>query len=59
MRRVERQAVNVSLSNLITFPWVKRRVEEGGLTLHGWLFDLEAGALLGYEADFGWQTLTG
>ncbi len=59
LRRVERQAVNVSLSNLITFPWVKRRVEEGGLTLHGWLFDLEAGALLGYEADFGWQTLTG
>ena len=59
LRRVERQAVNVSLSNLITFPWVKRRVEEGSLTLHGWLFDLEAGALLGYEADFGWQTLTG
>ena len=59
LRHVERQAVKVSLSNLITFPWVKRRVEEGGLTLHGWLFDLEAGALLGYEADFGWQTLTG
>ncbi len=57
--RVERQAVKVSLSNLTTFPWVKRRVEERGLTLHGWLFDLEAGALLGYEADFGWLTLTG
>ena len=42
-RHVERQAVKVSLGNLLTFPWVKSRVEDGSLKLHGWWFDLEAG----------------
>lgn len=38
-----------SLDNLLTYPWLKRRVEEGTLVLHGWYFDIETGALLAYS----------
>lgn len=39
-----------SLDNLMTYPWLKRRVEEGKLMLHGWFFDIDTGALLAYSA---------
>jgi len=58
LRHVERQAVKVSLSNLLSFPWVRSRVEDGSLELHGWCFDLEAGALLAHDPNEGWKTLT-
>ncbi|HJV85084.1 MAG TPA: carbonic anhydrase [Noviherbaspirillum sp.] len=38
-----------SLDNLMTYPWLKRRVEEGKLMLHGWYFDINTGALLAYS----------
>lgn len=38
-----------SLDNLLTYPWIKRRVEQGLLMLHGWYFDIESGALLAYS----------
>lgn len=38
-----------SLDNLLTYPWIKRRVEEGSLVLHGWYFDIDSGALLAYS----------
>lgn len=45
----EMAAILLSLDNLLTYPWLKRRVEEGKLKLHGWYFDLERGALLAYS----------
>lgn len=56
LRHVERQAVKISLTNLLTFPWVKKKVDEGQLKLYGWLFDLEAGELLALEAGDIWKT---
>jgi carbonic anhydrase len=44
-RLVEQAGLKVSLENLMTFPWVRERVEAGELTLHGWWFDLEKGQL--------------
>ena len=41
----EREAVRVSLANLLTFPWIKERVRNGSLTLAGLHFDVETGAL--------------
>jgi carbonic anhydrase len=41
----EQEAVKVSLRNLLTFPWVKERVDAGKLLLHGWYFDLGTGTL--------------
>jgi len=49
-RACEQQAILVSLENLLTFPWIRERVEQGTLTLHGWYFDIEHGELLGYNA---------
>ncbi|WP_435628075.1 carbonic anhydrase [Candidatus Ferrigenium straubiae] len=46
----EQQAILVSLDNLMTFPWIRERVEQGNLALHGWYFDIERGELLGYNA---------
>jgi carbonic anhydrase len=48
-RACELAAILVSLTNLRTFPWVAERLETGRLTLHGWYFDLDAGALLAYS----------
>ena len=48
-RACEQRAILVSLSNLMTFSWIRERVEQGKLTLHGWYFDIEGGELLGYN----------
>lgn len=37
-----------SLRNLLTFPWIRERMEAGTLNLHGWYFDMETGQLLSY-----------
>ena len=42
---VERAAVRGSVENLMTFPFIRERVEAGTLHLHGWWFDLETGDL--------------
>jgi carbonic anhydrase len=44
-RVCEQEAVKESLTNLMTFPWVKEGVASGALKLHGWYFDLETGTL--------------
>jgi len=48
-RACERHAILGSLDNLMTFPWIRERVEQGTLALHGWYFDIECGELLGYN----------
>jgi carbonic anhydrase len=52
-RAIEQRAILGSLDNLMTFPWIRERVEQGKLTLHGWYFDMEHGELLGYDAASG------
>ena len=49
-RACEQRAILISLHNLMTFPWVRERVERGSLFLHGWYFDIEHGQLLRYDA---------
>ncbi|MEZ0232183.1 MAG: carbonic anhydrase [Methylophilaceae bacterium] len=43
--------VLVSLENLATFPFIKSRVEQGKLKLHGWYFDIISGEMLSYNPD--------
>ena len=57
-RHVEHEAVKISLKNLMSFPWVRTRVEDGSLKLHGWMFDLEEGELLAYGDHQGWKKVT-
>jgi carbonic anhydrase len=42
---VERAAIRGSLANLATYPWLRERLDQGLLSLHGWWFDLETGDL--------------
>jgi carbonic anhydrase len=49
-RACEQRAILVSLNNLVTFPWIRERVERGVLNLHGWYFDIENGQLLRYDS---------
>lgn len=38
-------SVQISLENLLTFPWIKKRIEEKVLDIHGWYFDMSTGQL--------------
>ncbi len=46
MHRLELASVTLGLANLLTFPWVRSRVESGALTLHGAHFGVATGRLL-------------
>ncbi|WP_376876324.1 carbonic anhydrase [Albirhodobacter sp. R86504] len=48
---LEREAVVVSLENLLTFPFVREMVDAGNMTLHGLLTDIGEGALLQYDPE--------
>ncbi|MES1260225.1 MAG: carbonic anhydrase [Acidobacteriota bacterium] len=50
-RCCEQEVIKVSLANLMTFPWIARRVEEGKLTLHGAWFAIRSGLLLTLQPD--------
>ncbi|KOF54135.1 MULTISPECIES: carbonic anhydrase [unclassified Achromobacter] len=48
-RACEQASILISLRNLQALPCVDRAAQAGGLTLHGWYFDLMSGALLAYS----------
>ncbi|MBO9409137.1 carbonic anhydrase [Shimia sp. R9_1] len=48
-RALEKRSVLVSLDNLMTFPFVKERVDAGTLTLHGLWHNIAEGGLEAYE----------
>ena len=48
-RACEKEAILVSLKNLMTFPWVKERVAKGQLSLHGWYYNMGTGQLRYYN----------
>lgn len=50
LRALEKQTVVVSLDNLMSFPFVAGRVNEGALTLHGLWHDIGSGGLEQYDA---------
>ena len=49
IRALERQAVVISLENLMSFPFVKTAVESRELSLHGVLHDIAQGTLEQYD----------
>jgi carbonic anhydrase len=50
-RALEKLSVLVSLENLMTFPFVKERVESGELSLHGLWHNIAEGGLEAYDQD--------
>ncbi len=47
----EKVSVIFQLENLLTYPAIKRRTEEGNLFLHGWHYDLATGDILYYDDE--------
>jgi carbonic anhydrase len=45
MSVAEKEAVNVSLKNLLTYPFIEERVKDGRLQIHGMHYDLTEGKL--------------
>lgn len=53
LRRLEFASVELSLRNLMTFPWLRFKVEQGQLALHGAYFGIASGNLLVRDPDTG------
>ena len=51
LRLTEKLSVVAQLENLLTFPSVKKRVDSGDITLHGWIYSLETGSIEYYDHD--------
>ncbi|MDV4143310.1 MULTISPECIES: carbonic anhydrase [Shimia] len=52
-RAFEKEAVLVSLENLMSFPFVQDRVASGDLTLHGLWHNIAEGGLEAYDPEMG------
>ncbi len=50
-RTTEKISIVHQLENLITFPEVAKRVEEGTLSIHGWYYDIEDGSIEFYDGE--------
>ena len=51
LRYTEKISVVYQLDNLLTYPAVERRLEEGTLHLHGWHYDIENGEIEYYDDE--------
>ncbi|MDP4823712.1 MAG: carbonic anhydrase, partial [Aestuariivirgaceae bacterium] len=60
LKLVERASVEHSLANLSTFPWVRARVNQKELSLHGAWFDIALGELHSFDAGAAsWEAVAG
>ena len=51
--RTEQRAVVLQLERLMDYPMVRRSVEAGMLTLHGWHYVIEQGEIYVFDAELG------
>ena len=54
----EQRSVLESLANLRSYEWIQDRVDKGGLTLHGWWFDIDTGELWTADSETGVFSVT-
>lgn len=53
LRRTEQRAVVLQLERLMGYPMVRRRVEDGRITLHGWHYVIEEGQVYVFDVSDG------
>ncbi|WP_284465628.1 carbonic anhydrase [Diaphorobacter nitroreducens] len=53
LRRTEQRAVVLQLERLMEYPMVRRRVEDGSITLHGWHYVIEEGEVHVFDVATG------
>lgn len=59
-RHIERAAIEHSLANLRTFPWIRMKENKRDLALHGVWFDISMGELHAYDEDEAhWSAIEG
>lgn len=51
VRLTEKLSVVAQLENLLTYPSVKKAVDSGDVSIHGWLFDLKTGEIEYYNPE--------
>ncbi|MCD6191495.1 MAG: carbonic anhydrase [Sulfurimonas sp.] len=51
VRLTEKLSVIKQIENILTYPNVKKRFEDGSLCIHGWYYDIETGEIEYYNAD--------
>jgi len=51
LRLTEKLSVMNQIENLLTYPHVKEKYEEGSLSIHGWYYDIETGNIDYYNAE--------
>jgi len=51
LRTTEKISVIYQLENLLTYPAVHKKVEDGSLSIHGWYYKIEDGTIEYYNGD--------
>lgn len=51
-RHCEKESINHSLMNLLSYPWIKERVAKGTLALHGGYYDFVDGSFEKWTLDY-------
>jgi carbonic anhydrase len=51
LRLTEKLSVISQIEHLLTYPYVKKRLDEGNLHIHGWIYDMESGDIEYYDPD--------
>ena len=51
LRLTEKLSIIKQIENILTYPHVKEKFEEGALCIHGWYYDIETGDIDYYDAD--------
>ena len=58
LRATERLSIITQIENLLTYPYVKKLVEEQKLFIHGWYYDIQTGAIEYYDpSDYQFKSL--
>lgn len=52
-RACEQESIRLSLHRLMSYPWIRDRVESDRLKLHGWYYNLGEGQLFCLDPDTG------
>ena len=50
-KETEKRSIICQLENLLTFPEIKKRVEDKRLTIHGWYYKIEDGSIEYYNSE--------
>lgn len=51
LRRAEQRSIAIQVGRLTSYPFVKKRIEAGTLSLHGWHYIIEDGRVLVLDVD--------